>query len=349
LISSFLVPLLAVAVVLLFAGGVFAAWQGRRIEDRHPPRGERLFFAGRVVHARDVGPQDAPPERTLVLIHGASGSLEDLMLAFEAALGDRYRIIGVDRPGHGWSSRLTLFGDARLAKQAEAVAGVLKLKGVDRAVVVGHSFGCAVALRVALDHPARVAGIATLAPVSHPWPGGVEWYYHLAATPVLGALFSRCVAPVVGAAVFETAVAGVFRPDAPPHAYAERTGARLALRPRTFRANAVDVAMLKPQILEQAARYSAIAAPALVVSGDADTVVWPSIHAEGLARDLPDVEILRLPGVGHAPHHARPAETHAALERLSDRVAARLLQHGNIPAQAAPSGERADAVALASS
>ena len=43
-----------------------------------------------------------------------------------------------------------------------------------------------------------LAGLVLLAPATHPWPGGVTWYYDLAARPVVGPLFSWTVALPVG-------------------------------------------------------------------------------------------------------------------------------------------------------
>ncbi len=74
----------------------------RRIERAHPPAGRFVEVAGGRLHLLELGPADAPP---VVLLHGASGNLGDMRVALGDRLAARYRVILVDRPGHGWSDR----------------------------------------------------------------------------------------------------------------------------------------------------------------------------------------------------------------------------------------------------
>ena len=78
------------------------------------------------------------------------------------------------------------------------IAEALSQLGVNRAVIVAHSFAATVGTALALDDPARVAGIVLVAPALYPWPTGVAWYYTLAATPLVGPLFVWTVALPAG-------------------------------------------------------------------------------------------------------------------------------------------------------
>ena len=98
--------------------------------------------------------------------------------------------------------------------------------GVEHAVVVGHSFAGSVATRLTLDYPQKVSGLMLLAPATHPWPGGVAWYYTPATTPVLGEVFAHTVAMPLGLAVLDKAINAVFAPQRAPDAYTEEAGAR---------------------------------------------------------------------------------------------------------------------------
>lgn len=60
--------------------------------------------------------------------------------------------------------------------------------------------------------------------------------------------------------------------------------------------------------------------PALVVTGTEDSIVWPSIHCEGLLRDLPHAQLLCLDKAGHMPHHTHTAMIVRGLEQLVRRV-----------------------------
>ena len=215
-----------------------------------PVAGGRLH----VVDLAPARPSDAPP---IVLLHGASGNLEDQRLTLGTALAARHRVILVDRPGHGFSDRPGGQADASPGRQAALIAQALARLGVARAIVVGHSWSGALAAALALDFPERVAGLVLLAPVTHPWPGGISWYNRLASTPVIGRLFAETCAFPLGSLLIARGVENVFEPQLPPADYVRRTATRLVLRPQEFIANAQDVAALKAFVTAQAPRYGA--------------------------------------------------------------------------------------------
>lgn len=305
----------ALAVLLLLANRRFAA----SIGELYPPTGRFVRVGRSLVHVidRPAAPENAGRLPVLVF-HGASGNARDPALAFEPATGSR-RFLFVDRPGHGWSTREGV-ADAAPAAQAARAAGLLDALKIEKAVVVGISLGGAVAAAFALHHGQKTAAVVFVAPATHPWPGGVDWYYRLAAAPVLGWLFTRIVVPPVAALMAPRSVTAVFAPDPAPSGYQEATGVDLLFRPATFRANGEDVAWLLRHVEEMSPRYAEIAAPVEIVTGDSDPVVWAHLHSEGLARDIPGARLTWLPGVGHMPHHVATATVVAAIDRAAARA-----------------------------
>lgn len=304
------------ALVALYG---YSRWTARRFETAFPPRGQFLEADAVRLHATRRDPAGAPAA-TIVLVHGASGNQADLM----APLGDRlaargFLVYAIDRPGHGYSARLDEDA-ASPAAQATAIRSALESAGVDSAIVVGHSWAGAVAASFALDHADFAAGIVLLAPVTHPWPGGVRWYYKLAAAPYVGWAFAHLLVPPIGLASLKGAVAGVFAPQPTPPDYAIRTGAALALRPNVFRANAQDVVRLRAFLEKQAPRLGAIDAPISILTGDHDGVVLTEVHSYGCARDIPGAQLRVLPGVGHSPHWADPETTVAIIAETATRA-----------------------------
>lgn len=102
-------PLLSLMAFLPIAGALFAftLWRTRRIEARFPAIGDLVDAGEGVIHVVEQAPI-GPERATVLLAHGASGNHADMMVALGprlAALG--FRTIAVDRPGHGWSTRLT--------------------------------------------------------------------------------------------------------------------------------------------------------------------------------------------------------------------------------------------------
>ncbi|MEW9834312.1 alpha/beta fold hydrolase [Mesorhizobium marinum] len=267
------------------------------------------------VHVPAPGASGPP---ATVFIHGASANLNDQMAPLRPLLQGRSEMLFFDRPGHGWSGRNG--GHASQAQQAELIAALMDRLGIGPAIVVGHSFGCSVAAAFALAYPERTRGLVFLSAATHPWPGGrTSWYYHLTSVPVVGWLFSETIASLAGMLRVKAASACVFAPNRMPPDYLQRARIPLVLRPGAFRANAEDVEGLYRFTVANAPRYREIVAPAIIVSGDADTVVYEEVHSLGLARDIAGAELVWIRNLGHKPDWVAPELVVAAIDKLSGR------------------------------
>jgi pimeloyl-ACP methyl ester carboxylesterase len=305
---------LTVVIEILVIGAVVTLIGKALIEWAHPPHGRFVEIGGVRQHVVEIGraASDAPP---IVLIHGAGCNLEDMRLALGDRLAGRHRVVLIDRAGLGWSKRSGRRGNSP-AYQAAILREVLDRLGVGRAVIVGHSWGGALAAAFALDHPSRVAGLALLAPPLYPFPRRVTWLYEIFAMPVFGWLYAHSLALPLGAPFVGLAMASAFLPQLSPRGYIKRTGVLLLLRPATFLANARDVAALKSNLKAQAARYHTIAAPTLIMTGDRDLIVPPKDHAIACAAAVPNAKLVVLPGIGHMLHHAAADRVIAEIEAL---------------------------------
>ena len=65
--------------------------------------------------------------------------------------------------------------------------------------------------------------------VTHPWPGGIAWYYNASSIPVVRALLAKTLAWPFGSLAIETASRGVFAPAAMPADYVDRAAIKLVL------------------------------------------------------------------------------------------------------------------------
>ena len=288
-----------------------------RIESANPPGGTFVRVVGGRLHLYDIkarGTEQGPP---ILLLHGATSNARDMVVALAGPLSEHRRVIAVDRPGHGWSDRPGGRADASPARQADLVAEALGELGVERVVVVGHSLAGAAATSLALNHGECVAGLVLLSAVTHPWPGGIAWYYRLAATPILGRLFVDTIMTPVGAWGLETAAAGSFSPSAGPADYADATSAALVLRPDEFRWNGQDVAALKAFVTAQAPRYHEIDVPCAIIASAEDTVVSTDIHSRSIARQIEGSRLMVLQGMGHQIHYAARATVLVEIDRVA--------------------------------
>jgi pimeloyl-ACP methyl ester carboxylesterase len=288
----------AAALVLL----ALITWAGVVVLQRvYPQQGMTIDVAGARLNVVDLGPRDAagPP---VVMIHGASSNLES-MRPLGDLIAQHHRVILIDRPGHGWSTRDDL-ENSTPAMQARMLDEALEKLGVSGAIIVVHSLAGALGALLALDYPRRVAGLAMLAPVAYPWPGGVAWYNKVVTTPVVGALLAYTISVPLGLIVSEPGARSVFAPQTMPAGFVKDSATLLLVRPRELLANSWDLVTLKAAVTEQAPRYGNIKAPVVVITGDADTTVSPNIHSRRLAATVPDAKLIVLPGVGHMVQYA---------------------------------------------
>lgn len=312
---------LIIIAALLVVSAIMTVIGSWLIERAHPPRGRRIDVAGLRQHVVELGPvNDATRGLPLVLLHGAGCNLEDMRLALGERLAARHRVLLVDRPGQGWSESGGRKASSPAA-QAAVLRGLLDRLGIVRAVLVGHSWGGALALAFALDHPRRTAGLVLLSPPTHPHlRRRMTRLYRMLATPLAGWLFAHTLALPLAAATFDTGIRAAFTPQAPPRHYLKRSAAFLLLRPSAFLANARDMADLRGFLLHQARRYHELAAPIVIIQGDRDGVVVCETHAKAFAAAAPHAKLIMLPGVGHMPHHAATDRVLAEIEEAAERA-----------------------------
>jgi pimeloyl-ACP methyl ester carboxylesterase len=281
-----------------------------RAQRAYPAQGRMVAVSGATLHVVDIGPRNAAGPRDaagppIVMLHGASANLEVMRQPIGERLAKNHRVILIDRPGHGWSTRDRL-EDSTPEIQGRMIEEALANLGVGQAIFVAHSWAGALGARMALDYPQRVAGLVMLAPVAYPWPGGVGRYNKIVSTAVIGPLLAYTITLPLGTLLAERGVRGVFMPQAMPEGFVESTATPLLLRPREFLANARDLVTLKAAVAGQAPRYAAIKAPITIITGDIDKTVSTNIHSRPLASTAPNAKLIVLPGVGHMVQYAAP-------------------------------------------
>jgi pimeloyl-ACP methyl ester carboxylesterase len=310
-----------VVLALITQAGVMA------LQRSYPPQGRMIDIAGAGLpvagarlHVVELGPPDAAGQ-VIVMIHGASSNLGSMRLPIGDRLARNHRVILIDRPGHGWSTRDDL-ETSTPATQAGMIDQALEQLGVRRAILVVHSMAGALGALMALDYPQRVAGLVMLAPVAYPWPGGVGSYNRIVTTPVIGPVLAYTVTLPLGLLLMDPGARGVFLPQAMPDDYVRKTATPLLLRPREFLANAWDLVTLKAAVTAQAPRYRDIRMPVVVISGDADKTVSLDIHSRPFAASVPNAKLIVLPDVGHMVQNAAPDLVIGEIETMIAAVTA---------------------------
>jgi pimeloyl-ACP methyl ester carboxylesterase len=154
------------SLVMLFVAVVaslvaFTAYVAAKVEKALPPRGQFLDVGADRIHYVEQGSGPA-----IVIVHGLSGQLLNFAYLDMATLARAHRVILIDRPGAGYSTR-SAGSSASIVQQAATVAAFIEALKLDRPMLVGHSLGGAIALAVGLNHPQSIARLALIAPLTH--------------------------------------------------------------------------------------------------------------------------------------------------------------------------------------
>jgi len=284
-------------------------------ETPSPAIGEELVLeleGGRTLRVLTAG-----EGRPVVLIHGTLGMAEDMALGLLPSLSARFRVIAVDRPGHGGSRRERF--ESAPTRQAELIREGLRQLGAERPILVAHSIGGPVALAYARSWPDEVAGLALLAPQAYPeWRPIEHTYLAPRATPWFGPLVSNAAHDTLDPAVLPLLETAMFAPQDIPDRWARGFPHDRVRRPEQMTANGEDMSDM-PALAQLAMGYRAIPTPTIILSGDRDGIVSPNRHARALVQALPNAELEMLPGLGHMIHHFAQPQITAAVDRLAAR------------------------------
>lgn len=302
-VSTLLIGLLG--LLLLLAVGSHLGQ--RLIERRYPPLGDFVEVDGLRLHYVMAG--EGPP---LILLHGANSNLRDFYSRLMPLLTPHYRVIAFDRPGYGYSERPREWPDP--ARLAQLVLDGAQTLGVDRPLLVGHSWAGSVVMAALVEMPQRVAGGALIGGVAGHWAGPIDWTYSVGDLPLLGPLFARTLVYPVGQLLIDGGVTRVLAPNPVPEGYAQDIAVPLALRPRGFLNNVEDMNRLSEYLQTLSPRYDQIQSPLLLIHGEADELVPWWNHGRRLLPVIPQAQVTLLPEVGHAPHHSHPQAVVSALQ-----------------------------------
>lgn len=295
------------ATAALVGSALFNRASARRAEATTPPAGSFVEVDG--VRLRYV---DRGQGAAVVLLHGNGVLLQDFEASGVLGLAaEKHRVIAFDRPGFGYSDRPR----SRIwtpAAQADLIARALKRLGVERAVVVGHSWGAMAALAMALDHPEAVSGLVLLSGYYYGTARPDVAPASLPAVPVLGDLMAHTVSPLSGRLIGPPAVKASFAP-APVSGKFASLPVAMTLRPSQVRATAADAAMMVPGAVALSRRYGELALPVIVMAGEGDLIAHLGKHAERLVEGVDGAELRVVRGQGHLFHYAVPDQVVAAI------------------------------------
>jgi pimeloyl-ACP methyl ester carboxylesterase len=251
-------------------------------------------------------PPSAEPPPVALFVHGWACSAytwhRNLRVVAEAGI----RAIAVDLKGHGLSDKPLDFPGYTLPAMGAHLLDILDALALDEAVLVGHSMGGAIALRLAIDAPDRVLGLVLPAPVGFGaigWMRVVPWVTPAPVDPLLPHVAVRCTVRLG----LWRAYGRIGRPterDVDEY-WAPSRGPAVGRAMRRL-AHAVAWTSGRPEELAR------VRCPVSVIFGERDHLVRPAA-SEPIVRHLPDVRVETVARAGHTLPEEVPDVVNAAI------------------------------------
>ncbi|WP_414828887.1 alpha/beta fold hydrolase [Alteromonas sp. H39] len=311
---TLLLVIIAVALAVVFLAWMYTRRVDAAINKQFPPSGKSLDVDGGSIHWQESG-QGEP----VVLIHGLSGNLHNFS-AMESMLAERYTVYSVDRPGSGHARR-DVPESANFEKQASMLLEWMTKTGLDRALIVGHSMGGAIALKMALIEPKRCAGLVLLCPLTAPLSEAAGPLKNLyIPNPATRRFLSATFATPVRMRKARENLSAIFAPDAAPRDFATRFGGALSMRSDTFFGAANDIVAAQKSLYKQFRQYGDISCPVGILFGGKDAVLAPSLHMKHIEDTIKDVTSVLLPERGHMVPISDPAACSELVDTIYTKV-----------------------------
>ena len=283
----------------------------KKAEQDNPPAGQFLEVEGVRLHYVERGSGEP-----LVLLHGNGSMIQDFESSGLVDLAAKnFRVIIIDRPGFGHSSRprnVIWTPDA----QAQLIRRALERLGVSRAIVLGHSWGSSVAVALALRFPDAVRGLVLASGYYYPTLRPDVVALSTPAIPVVGDVLGHTLSPLMSRLMWPLMLAKIFGPRSAPHKF-ERFPKEMALRPSQIRASAAESALMVPDAFQFKDKYAELKMPVVIIAGEDDRLIDIDKQSARLHAYVSQSAFHRIPQNGHMIHQTATDEVMAAINEVA--------------------------------
>ena len=283
----------------------------RRAERDYPPAGRFVQVDGVRLHYVERGSGEP-----LVLLHGNGSMIHDFETSGLIDLAARkYRVIAIDRPGYGHSSRprSTVWTPEA---QADVVHAALTQLGVEHATVLGHSWGCSVAVALAHKYPRLVRGLVLASGYYYPTVKADVVVMSGPAVPLIGDVMRYSISPIISRLMWPIIMRKLFGPQPVPEKFSGFPKA-LAVRPSQIRASAAESALMIPDAFRERGSYPELKMPVAIIAGAEDRLVDSEAQSARLHKDIHQSSFHLVPGAGHMVHQTATAAVMDAIDETS--------------------------------
>jgi pimeloyl-ACP methyl ester carboxylesterase len=305
------------AVAAIVAAGALAATAllnrhlAKKAEHDNPPAGQFLEIDGVCLHYVERGSGEP-----LVLLHGNGSMIEDFVSSGLVDLAaNNYRVIIIDRPGFGHSSRprnVIWTPDA----QAQLIRRALERLGVSQAIVLGHSWGASVAVALGLKFSDMVRGLVLASGYYYPTLRADVVALSAPAVPVVGDILGHTLSPIISRLMWPLMTAKIFGPKSAPAKF-QQFPKEMALRPSQIRASAAESALMIPDAIHFENKYADLKMPVVIIVGQDDRLIDSDTQSARLHSDVSQSAFHCVPKNGHMVHQTATGDVMAAINEVA--------------------------------
>lgn len=310
--------MVAGATIAALAVSAFANHRlAKKAERENPPAGRFVHVGGVRLHYVERGTGEP-----LVLLHGNGSMIQDFESSGLIELAaHKHRVIAIDRPGYGHSSRprSTVWTPEA---QADLIHAALTRLGVERATVLGHSWGCSVAVALAHQYPGLVRGLVLASGYYYPTVRTDVVGMSTPAAPLVGDVIRYSISPIVSRLLWPLMLKKIFGPQPVPAKFSGFPDA-MAVRPSQIRASASESALMIPDAFRARGSYRELRMPVAIIAGADDRLIDTEAQSARLHREILHSSFDRIRGVGHMVHQSATADVLAAIDKAGPSMARR--------------------------
>jgi pimeloyl-ACP methyl ester carboxylesterase len=248
----------------------------------------------------------------VLLVHGLPGMIEDWKPLVDIA-ASRYRLTAYDRPAHGFSSANS--GDYTLDRNADIALGLIDHLHLKDVIVVGSSYGGAVALAMAVRNPPKVKAFVALGSVTT-LRQGQHSIFDLIRLPIIGRGIAASASRLIGPGMVQAQLERAFTPNGNllnPEFVAARVP--VVLQTKVIMAIAFESANCNDDLQKIDPGLSQISKPLQFLHGDGDQLV-PLDEVKRFHERFPSMGLTVIKGTGHMIHCAHPETVLSVIDSL---------------------------------
>ena len=289
----------------------YTQYSAIQIEKQHPPVGQFKIINNIKLHYQIIG------HGPLVVLLHSQPSNQQQFNKLKNTLQNSYTVISVDRPGMGYSDPVKDVSPKRLELQAQLIRELIKSITDEKPILVGHSYGGALALSYAIQYEDEIEGLLVINTASHPWKKSKPWLpFRIISNPIYGKLFTNTYAMIYGKMTIEASADSNFPNKKAPTNYINDTSSELTLRPKNLQSYTYDAINLRDALELQHRFYNHLTIPVTIMAGKGDSVTPNKIHSYQLNSDIKHSKLVNLDSVAHSIPELRPDLIKNEIEKI---------------------------------